>query len=533
MSTTTAPAKSTSVLKSDEDFMIRICDITTADNLAQQVLDLRQQAGEITSLYIDTTSYFDALEEAEDLAYITEKKLGITEYNKGTTLTDTGSRAAPNPVEIAASLCAPITTILTAITSHGGSLRSFTWPASSYAYCKFTRPPSFILALYAHVPTLEKLHLDFFCHEVHTFFPLPPDINLDKLKVLQIDASSAHGDDGSVIDDLLSRCKNLEVLHFEWPPCDLDSCQIKNISWRWTFTKLRDLSVFGWNFAPAVYTQFLVRHSGITSIEERIDGPYDDSGQGYADIKLPITVLPNLRELTKRYTNTHPLASYFDTAANRPISSLTLHATLFSGIEQSLLNITNSAPAQTMLRTLQLKGDIKWLRASEISASDSSDDSDSDSPPQARQQRKEDAEFAQKALAPTHPLAILKKVLPAFSTLHRLTLDLDSSNPTYDSSSGGEIYPAPLNSSDLLSILACLPSSSVASKLTVLQLQDKRALPLDDAVSEALRTGEIKAGGLRNVLWEGEGRWMYGTQVVEGVVMKGEGRLKEAGEVRE
>ncbi|KAF1355773.1 hypothetical protein EJ07DRAFT_181761 [Lizonia empirigonia] len=489
MAAYTTPATSANTVEGDQEITIKICDISTAGALAQQVFELGEQAARITSIHVDTTSYFRALEEAEDLAYLAEKNLKVSDQSKDTTVSSPSDLITVNtpvdPSSIAASLCAPIITILAAITSHSGSLTSFTWPASSHTHCKFTRPLAFWSALYAHILTLEKLHLDFFCHEVHDFPPPPAGVMLERLKALTIDASSAHGDDGSAIDDLLARCKNVEVLTVEWPPCDLDSCQIKGISWGWSFPKLEYLRVSSWNFHPAAYTDFLVRHPGIISLEERVDGPYDESGQAYADVNLPATALPNLGKLKKAYTNTHSLASYFDTAANRPIRTLTLCVGGHPGVEQGLMEITDPTPAQTHLRTLEFMGDIKCWRDEETN-NDSSDDEDETA--QERQQRKETENQDRLSRLPTRLPTILKTALPAFSTLAKLTIEMDSSIETLDPSTGTYTSPPPMNESDLLALLALLlPSTNC--KLRLLRLRDSWALPLGALVEKRLVTG--------------------------------------------
>ncbi|XPS92985.1 hypothetical protein M3J09_002360 [Ascochyta lentis] len=340
MPVSATPAKSVNTIEGEQELTINIYDMITTEATLQQVLELCEQAAKMEHIHIDISSYFRTLEEAEELAYNAEKSLQISNDTEVTSSSLSSgpcvAEAKPDPTSIAAFLCAPITTILTTTTSHAGSLSSFTWPAFSHTDRKFTRPPSFWEALYAHASTLETLHLNFFCHEVRTIPHPPANVKFGKPRDLRIDASSAHGDDGSAIDDLLGKCENIEVLSFEWPPCDFPSCRIKGVSWAWTSPQLRQLSVFGWNFAPAAYIDFLARHPGIRSLDERVDGPYGEDGEGYAIVQLPITALPNLRTLKEAYTHTHPLSVYFDTAADRPLGNLMLYVKSYSGVEQGL-----------------------------------------------------------------------------------------------------------------------------------------------------------------------------------------------------
>ncbi|KZM26513.1 uncharacterized protein EKO05_0005477 [Ascochyta rabiei] len=296
MAASSAPAKSLNTIEGDRELTVRICDITAAGAMLQRVLELGERAAKIGHVCVDTASYFRAREKGRGLECSAER--GIGSWNESTADTKM------DPTSIAALLCAPITAILTTITSRAGSLTSLTWPASSHTDRRFTRPLSFWEALYTHAPSLEKLHLDFFRHEVQVFSRPPAGVKFGKLKELRLDASSAHGDGGSTVDELLGSCENIEVLGFKWPPCDLPSCQIKGVSWGWTFPKLRQLSILGWNIAPAAYTEFLGRHPNIRYLDERIDGPYDEDGKGYTTVQLPTTALPNLSTLKKAYTYT-------------------------------------------------------------------------------------------------------------------------------------------------------------------------------------------------------------------------------------
>ncbi|KAF3048568.1 hypothetical protein E8E11_004647 [Didymella keratinophila] len=422
---------------------IKIDNITIMAVTAQQVLQSKEQAAKVTNIEIDTSLYFEALEEQEELA----EQFSVE------------------------AICSHLNTILDAITSHGGGLTTFSWPARRHTSKQFTRPHAFWKALYAHASTLRHLHLDFFCHEVDLLPPLPTGLIFEALRNLRLDTSSAHGDNGTAIDTLLKACPNLSTLHFEWPPYDLDNCQIKNISWGWAFAELKHLHTSGWNFNPAAYTDFLVWHTGLTSFVERVDGPYESEECGPVSIWLPTTALLNLRVLEKEYTDTHNLRNYFESAADRPIDTLILHVRNYEDIKQELLVIAGSLIAQT-LRTLEFRGEIScWRRRDR---EERSEDEVDDEPPEERDQRQEQAKQAAQQRERKRLPTILRVVLPHLTNLETLSIEMDSSNGTYNSETKGFTCPEPMKRRDLYAILDLLPKKK-EGKLKVLRLTDSRA----------------------------------------------------------
>ena len=501
MAALTVPAKATNTIGGDQELTIKICDITSANAIAERVLELGEQAAKITHVHIDTTRYFQATEEAQELTIAAKEETNIS-LPPDPSITDTEEP----------TLCAPLITILDLVKFHDGGLTSFIWPAPSYTDQKFTRPPSFWTALYAHAPTLTTLHLDFFCHEVHTLRPLPLNTIFTALRDLRLDTSSAHGDNGSTVDALLNACPNLEILHFEWPPCDLGSCQIENISWGWKFPKLAQLYVFGWNFAPAAYTDFLVRHTSLTSIEERVDGPWDSNSGEYAKARLPVTALPNLQTLKKDFPYTHKLRDYFEPTANRPISTLALRVNTYQSAEQGLIDIATSTTAQENLRTLELSGDIRCWRAWDTEHDSSDDETET---VEERQQRREEEEQDRNEQQKNRLPDILKTVIPSIAGLEELSFEMDSTIVTY-SSPDTWTYPDPMNMCDLVDVLGLLPKAR-DGRLKLLRLKDPRAKA--DALEElgeylneqceVLGEGESVTGSLQVLQWCGEEKRVY------------------------
>lgn len=513
----TTPTKGANTIEGDQEFTIRIRDVTTADAIAEKVKKLGKDAAKITSIHIDTTSYFQALDEQEKLNPASTrpvKKEDIPwptptaeEFEEAANINTRPSGAPPDPDPRAAAVCRPLIDIHNAILNspNDGNLKTYSWPAPNHTDRHFTRPNDFWSSLYCF-DTLEYLHLDFFCHEVDEVTQLASagDPSFPELRTLRLDTSSAHGDDGTAIDQILHGCPNIESLHFEWPPCDLNGCQIKNISWTWTFPKLHSLTVYGWNIAPAAYTDFLVRHPGIKNLEERVDGPYEEEGKEYASMHLPGTALPDLRTLKKEYTGGHRLRDYFNLTASRPIRHLTLHARSYQGAEQELLDITTATTAQTNLRALEFLSEIRSWRDEEPD-SDSSDDEDETT--EQRQVRKEQEEQHRQERATRRLPHILKTVLPSFTNLNKLTIEMDSSNGTWDSTTKDFITPAPMGGDDLVKVLALLLKSPDCN-LKLLRLRDKRAKPLDGTVGISINKGEIDTGSLMFLIWDGERKEM-------------------------
>lgn len=426
-----------------DELSMKIVDINTVNALAEQVFDLGEQAAKITTIHVDISSYLDTLPGPSPFSGIDFKSLSTDKY----------------------PLCEPLVAIINFIKSHNGGLKSFTWPAGSNTDKKFDRPPTFWKALYTHTKTLETLHVGFFCHEVHSLNPLPTGTCFPALKSLSIDVREAHGDKGSTIEALLHASPNVEVLLFVWSFCDLDSCQIQNITWTWTFPKLWQLYVSGNNSAPAAYIDFLVRHPGIKSLDENLDGPYTSEHNGNfmpVKVKLPVNALPNLRELSKKELYTHSLRDYFNSAADRPIDTLALTETMIHGAHQVLIDIASLSTIQNNLRTLVLAYDIKqWRR--KYSGDDSCDESED--------KLVERATWHEQYMQ--HRFHNLEKLLTSLPNLQQLTIDFHSKDYLRHQA-GAWVHSEPMGMSELVATLSHLPKSN-ASKLKTLRLKDPRA----------------------------------------------------------
>jgi hypothetical protein len=445
---------------------ISIHDISTAPGVAKHVLDLGPSAARITKIHIST-----AFSDSEDT--FTEEQIS--------------------------HLTSPIAQLLTTISLTGGSLTHFTWSAPSSTSTPFTRPASFWSALYAHSTTLEFLQLCFFEHEVH-HLPAPPH-SFPCLKTLKLDTSSAHGDTGTSIHALLCACPALTTLVFEWPGCDLETCQIQNINWdEYTWTGLKELELNGWDFAPTRLAALLGRHKGVEVFRDGVDGPYVDEHASH--IPLDGNVFPKLQTLRKRRGDARRLAEYFDPRANRPIRRLILDIRFNAARTLGELSACEGA---TTLEELELRGDVGSWRC-KAWESDSSEDEE-----QRKTRKTKEAE--------TPPIFMaLRTLLEKLTALRELAIELDSGNTFSKNSKTGEWESdAPPNQDDLERLLVHIPH---ATSLRSLRLGDESVDELDQAWVQDMRgvpdsleilgwgkeifTIERVDGRIRGVIREGE-----------------------------
>jgi hypothetical protein len=409
------PLKPNTILGSI-DLTVEIHELKTANLTAQQVISLLYSASNITSLFLST----DLADGEED---------DDTDPSQSSR-----SAARKRKDEEAARLTEPITQILSAITSTGGSLSHFTWRTPNSTSSRFTRPPAFWVALYAHAPTIQSLQLDFFEHEVSTL-PIPP-IAFPALTDLKLDTCSAHGDDGSSIQLLLKACSaTLQSLDFEWPRCDLSSCQLQNVDWsQLSFKHLTNLSLNGWDFDSASLAGFLARHSTVTVFRDAVEGPYCEDGIQV----LERTTLPKLCTLYKHHADARTLAEYFDPDAHRPIKHLALSLGYRAG--EKIGELAALEAAGKRLEVLELYGEVRDWRIEEDKAS--SDDENDE-----RKQRQE------KEVNVRAPQA-LETWLSHFTALQELGINLESGGVIFRQSDGKWGCAKPAAEQDLVRSLS-------------------------------------------------------------------------------
>jgi hypothetical protein len=255
---------------------------------------------------------------------------------------------------------------------------------------------------------------------------------------------------------------------FEWPGCDLKTCQIQNIDWdAYTWTGLKELELNGWDFAPTRLATLLGRHKGVEVFRDGVDGPYVDEDASH--IPLDVNVFPKLQTLRKRRGDARTLAEYFDPRATRPIRRLILDIGFNAARTMDELSACEGA---TTLEELELRGDVGSWRCKAWESDSSEDDEE-------RETRKtKEAEIPPIFMA-------LRTLLERLDGLKELGIQLDSGNTFSKNSKTGEWESdAPSNQDDLERILAHIPR---ATSLRSLRLSDESVDELDQAWVQDMR----------------------------------------------
>ncbi|KAF2188945.1 hypothetical protein K469DRAFT_766138 [Zopfia rhizophila CBS 207.26] len=164
---------------------------------------------------------------------------------------------------------------------------------------------------------MQKLNLGFYTHEK------PAQVHFPALRELKLDASGAHGDDGSMIEHLLKASPNLEISDFNYPRCDLDSYKIQNITWDSHFPGLTRFFVSGYDFNPKAFSSLLVRNSSVEILAMDVYAANRDT----TPQAFPVTALLNLRAVCQpNQKNVIMLEDLLNLEAGRPIRNLALVA---------------------------------------------------------------------------------------------------------------------------------------------------------------------------------------------------------------
>ena len=253
------------------------------------------------------------------------------------------------------------------------------------------------------------------------------------MRELRINADTAHGDEGDAIEHLLATSGGLELLVFRYPRCDLDTCQIKNITWNYTFPNLKFLDVDGYDFAPEAFQEFLERCENLEVFRDAIDRDYNSKG-----VTLPKSAMPKMRKLYKRYGTTNDWTESFDPEAARPIE----HLTVGGGPSTKFADIA-TGQAVRGLKTLEFEGHCTDWRVREREPPSSDDSS-------------EEEEDEQQKMGMTYRTQGVKTLLPKLLGLQELGIGLDSGNIITSLPGGGWGSPPPMNENDLV----CLYISS-------------------------------------------------------------------------
>lgn len=148
-----------------------------------------------------------------------------------------------------------------------GRLESFSWTGNGMLRARGERQPAFWEALWKTGATLKNLILWFYEHEpVLSPDYTPSHVNLEKLQYLHLNASSGHGDDGSIINQILRSSPNLESVSLDFPSCDLEGCRLQGITWDYHFPKLHTLRLNTYNGNPAQLFSFFTQNPSIKTL---------------------------------------------------------------------------------------------------------------------------------------------------------------------------------------------------------------------------------------------------------------------------
>ncbi|KAF2705829.1 hypothetical protein K504DRAFT_505557 [Pleomassaria siparia CBS 279.74] len=358
------------------------------------------------------------------------------------------------------NFCEPIIELLDAIHSSSGSLESFSWDNQpGWWDSKGHRPAAFWTALWKHSSTLQRLRIGFYTHELHNVSVPSPTKPFPLLHDLYIDAGTTHGNDGSAVDSLLSLCPSLTTLDFSWPGCDLDDCQIKNISWDYHYPQLRSLTLYGGDFAPDAFAAFLDRNPSIEVFVDGVDGdcrePYGEQGGP----GLKAETLPNVRCVSRASDSARYPEDWFDDKSARKVVHLGLPWTTRDGFAVS-------ETAARELKCLDINASINYWRPDEVDSDD------------------EEEEKKRIRTDPSKPLVkSTRKLLPQLKQLRELGIRMASQSSTMRLPDGSFGSPPGMNEEDVKNILSVLPSSD--TQIRALRLWDTagKALPqsfLDD-----------------------------------------------------
>ncbi|KAF2744970.1 hypothetical protein M011DRAFT_505592 [Sporormia fimetaria CBS 119925] len=387
--------------------------------------------------------------------------------------------------------CAPITSLLNYITLASHSLSSFTWTSPYDWPMKYgQRPPSFWTALWAHARTLSDLHIGFYEHELGRTAPPPPDVTFPALTNLRIDASTAHGDNGQLVEHIFKNSPNLERLDFVYPGCDLYTCQIQNITWDYDFPHLKRLEVRGWDFNRRTFAHFLTRCSNVEVFTDGVDYIHStpepefqskpqDPEAVLPPVPLPVTAFPNLRALcmnTFSRSETRNLYHWFDPQAARPIQHVMLGGSLSN---------------------MQAIANGKQLKVLEVRSTNIKD-------------------WRPTPGALSYAASELVTLLPKLPSLQELALGMDSGclNYSYRNDDGSEevVVVPPMNVDDLKHVISLLPPST---QIRALRLWDTQA----DALPQSLLDDFYAVpASLEYISWEGKEKRLYRLEKMEGTV---------------
>jgi hypothetical protein len=450
MASSSTEAKSGSGIHGTTDIKVRISNLKDAPRILEQLVATRDLLGRVRELdIVDEGTEETAEAGTNDDGQPTEQPGtgSDAEDDDNDSVKSSGSKNSNPRAHLfdkdyvdkrMNKLCAPIISILNGIEAAGGSLEAFSWGhEDGWWDSNGTRPKEYWAALWKHARTLKKLDIGFYTHEVHKV--RPAGVAFPSMRELRIDASTAHGNEGDAVEHLLKSCPSLETLDYEYPGCDLETCQIKGITWDYTFPKLRSLSVRGFENSPKKYIEFVTRCPTIEAFFDGLDAYDSDYDE---KVSYPNEALPNMLQLCVPGGGYRSLDQWFSSINDRPLH----HIRVESAHRWSQFKSITLGNVSSTLKCLEFGGGaLDWRPVKPYEA-------DSDDDEETIQKEKEEYDQREREREGYNYLPkAVKDLLPKLDGLRELGVSLDSNNISMSDGHGGWSGPPPMTFTDLVS----------------------------------------------------------------------------------
>jgi hypothetical protein len=367
---------------------------------------------------------------------------------------------------------------------HHGGLEAFKWIGVDE---ENTRPAVFWESLWKTASTLENLNIQFSVHELEKLSKLVshpqillhtvltrvaqtlPSVQFPVLETLSINASAAHGDNGSLVEAILQTCPALQDLDLSFPTCDLEGCRLQGITWQHTFPSLKALDVRTYNSDNAALSEFLLRHPKIATLAWDVD-----ADEGFI---FPRDSLPELRALSMDFRGRSELLKENVEVLAR--CQHLAHLRVDGCPHTSYLEI---AKLGNNLKCLELNpGVYSWREG----CGESGEEPDSDDEKLADSL---EAETGMRNLP-----SIIGSMLEKLYGLQELAMDLETSCTSSRNDEGKFVNPDSMNVKDLVSRFSITPLTKTPSECSPLIYKLQRSiikvLPKDTQI-RALRLSD-------------------------------------------
>lgn len=317
----------------------------------------------------------------------------------------------------------------------------------------------------------------------------------------------AHGDTGVMVDQMLHHMPIIEELTLFLPGCDLEGCRIQDISWKYNFPALKNLTLQTYNSDNAALADFFFRHPLITTLDWDVDA---DSA-----FIFPPGSLPNLTSISiTSHGYPSSVAETLSVLAAFPVKHLRI-----SNFSHS--DYSEVAKLAETLKCLEIyPGSFGWRPESDSESDDDEEATETndggaiDKEIETEEEKADDEDGTESTgkdvkddvaagdelskasdMLPLHK--IFKDLLERLPELQELALDLDTSRIyVFSGDDEGYTHPDPMTGDDLvsptlvspllitsliipqqISALALLPTNG---HIRAVRLYDKRGLALSE-----------------------------------------------------